>query len=196
MGRRVKARAFELLTSGWLSRPEKEILEQIVAVLVNGGSLLALCQESKIIYSRVVSWIAETEHRTKAYDTGLTARNEWMVQRVLDEVRRIATVDIRDAFKVNGDLKDIRDMPGDLARAIQQISISSTKNGENVTLKFVPKLGALELLGKQVDMFHNKVSHSADESLEALIKAVADRPVEKKDDVEAPARGDLKASEN
>lgn len=200
MTRAVKPNTRKLLTQGWLSKPEQEILDFIAVLLANGGSLVAVCREEKLLYSDVMLWITDDPKRQRIYNIGMQARDEWAKQRVLDEVRLVGTVDIRDAFKPNGDLKDIVDLPADLARCIQQLSIVQTKNGENVTLKFAPKLPALELLGKQLDMFHSKVDHSADESLADLIKKASEtEPAEKTkdpDEVTLPVRGDLKAGDN
>lgn len=97
---------------------------------------------------------------------------------VLREVLRLAMVDITQAFDENGNLKPIKDIPEDVRRALSSIEVDelfegSGKDREHVgrtrKVRFWDKVKSLELLGKHLSLFKDRVEHSADESLERMI---------------------------
>lgn len=88
---------------------------------------------------------------------------------VISELKKIAFLDIRGAFNDNGSLKDIKDIPDDVARAIAGIEIDDlfegyggdrTRIGYTKKLKLNDKTRALELLGKHLKILTDKVEHS------------------------------------
>jgi phage terminase small subunit len=106
--------------------------------------------------------------------------------RVLDELRRIATVDIGQAFDAEGNLKPLKDIPPDVRRAIAAIEVEeeTEKRGTIRKVKFWDKPKALELIGRHLAMFVDKVEHSGTLTLEELIARAAAPPVKK--DGESP----------
>ena len=103
----------------------------------------------------------QAEMDKRAEKTSITA------ERVLEEIARIAFLDIRKAFDVNGNLLPIHEMPEDVARAMGGMDISSyTGQGEGAIteitkkIKLIDKKGALELLGKHLKLFTEKVEHT------------------------------------
>lgn len=81
---------------------------------------------------------------------------------VLGELLRIARVDVRDAFEDDGRLKKLSEMSEDTRRAISGIDIedATTKRGAIHKLRFWDKPRALELLGKNLKLWTDKVEHS------------------------------------
>jgi phage terminase small subunit len=82
--------------------------------------------------------------------------------RVLLEIARLAFNDPRRAFKDNGDIKDIKDWPDDVAAAISSIKITeqTTNDGQVINLKeikFWDKGKQIELAGRHLSMFTDKV---------------------------------------
>ena len=92
----------------------------------------------------------------------IAKRNDITVDRIVQELTRIGTVDIRDAFDENGNLLPIKDIPEDVARAISGIDVDelyegSGKDRERIgdtrKIRLTDKVRALETLGKHFKMF-------------------------------------------
>lgn len=112
------------------------------------------------------------------------ARVQVKADDVLRELLRIATVDVREAFDDDGNLKAVKDLPEDVARAIAGIDVDELWQGRGeereqigVTRKvrFWDKPRALELLGKHLKLFVEKVEVSADSSFADILKAARER---------------------
>ena len=112
------------------------------------------------------------------------ARVQVQADDVLRELLRIARVDIREAFDDDGNLKAVKDIPEDVARAIAGIEVDELFQGRGedreqigVTrkVKFWDKPRALELLGKHLKLFVDKVEVSADSSFADILKAARER---------------------
>lgn len=114
-----------------------------------------------------------------AIDAALAARAarvEVKSDDVLRELLRLAMVDVTEAFDDAGKLRPLKDMPADLRRAIASIEVESQASGElrelddgaqvqgdavTVTkLRFWDKVKGLELLGKHLKLFTDRVEHS------------------------------------
>jgi phage terminase small subunit len=108
--------------------------------------------------------------------------------RILEELKRIATVDVGQAFDEDGNLKPIKDIPPDVRRAIAGIEVdelfegrgdSRTQIGVTKKLKFWDKNKALELIGRHLAMFLDRTQHSVDTlTLEQLVE-LASKPAKK-----------------
>ena len=161
-------------TSLKLSDPD--LLADICASVANGGSLLDLCAVWQVRYSDVVHWIHDEiadPRRKRCYEDALRARSEYMVQSVLDELKRIGTVDIRRAYDKAGCLLPVHEIPEDVARVIVGIEAKELwervddgeggtkmeKVGEMVKVKFLDKIKALELLGKNMALWIDRTQH-------------------------------------
>jgi phage terminase small subunit len=91
------------------------------------------------------------------------ARTEITQDRVLKELGRLAFLDIRKAFDADGQLKAIHDLDDDTAAAISGIEVSEITSGENVIgslkkIKLSDKKGSLELLGRHLQMWNDKLA--------------------------------------
>ncbi|WP_351122581.1 terminase small subunit [Shewanella sp. T24-MNA-CIBAN-0130] len=88
------------------------------------------------------------------------AKIEITSDRILQEIAATAFLDPRLAFKGNTNI-DIDKLPEQVARAIDSIKITYLENGDIVhNIQFNPKLKGLELLGKNLKMFTEKVEIS------------------------------------
>lgn len=97
---------------------------------------------------------------------------------ILRELLRIATVDISQAFDEMGGLKPLNEIPEDVRRAIAGIEVSEIFDGSrdqkhaiglNRKVKFWDKPKALEVLGKHLKLFTDRVEHSGSMTLEQLV---------------------------
>lgn len=123
-------------------------------------------------------------------------RIEISADTILRELLRLATVDVTQAFDERGWLKDLKDIPEDVRRAISGLEIQELFQGEGEDrhiigvvrkLRFYDKIKPLELLGKHIKLFADRIEHSgpdgkpietinknqiSDEELDAKIKAL------------------------
>lgn len=109
--------------------------------------------------------------------TGITAA------RVLTEIGRLAFADIRKIFTEDGQLRPVHELPEEVAASISSVEVVTSKvpgggpaDVEYTSkIKFWDKRGSLELLGRHLKMFTEKVEHSGRIGLEALIAEATKR---------------------
>ncbi|MCK4871050.1 MAG: terminase small subunit [Gammaproteobacteria bacterium] len=97
-------------------------------------------------------------------------RTEVTQDMVIDELARVAFFDIRKLFQDDGSLVPIHELPAGVAAAIGGLDVASVSMGdeEKVTtkkVKIIDKKGALELLGRHLQMFTDKVHVTGNVSL-------------------------------
>ena len=116
----------------------------------NGPRLLRNAQVAAIVGQRV---------QTAAEEAGVTAVE------VLKELRRIASVDVSEAFNEHGGFKSLNEIPEDVRR-----SIASIEHGEyGPKVRFWDKTKALESLGKHLKLFTDQVDMRVSVRLEDLV---------------------------
>lgn len=105
---------------------------------------------------------------------------------ILREILYIAKADISEAYEDNGDLKPISEWPPELKKCLAGISKSqsSGKDGESIsiTTKFHPKLKALEMLAKHLNLLVEKVELSFNEDTAARLERARAKRLEEKND--------------
>jgi len=100
-----------------------------------------------------------------------SARTEITADRVLEEIAKIGFSDIRDIFTNTDGLMRINDLPDDIASCVQSVEVVIRPSGEfyadgNKVVEYVhkirlsDKLRGLELLGKHLVLFSDKVVHT------------------------------------
>lgn len=147
-----------------LARPD--LLDVICANIVEGGTLPQLCKNWDVKFSAIMAWINADKKREADYRKALNDRTEWYTETILNELKRIATVDIRGAFDKDGKLLPIKDLPSDLAAALGGIEV--TDKG-TTKIKVLDKLRALELAGRKHAMFVDTVKHTGSIKLEDMV---------------------------
>lgn len=101
----------------------------------------------------------------RAERTGITA------DRVLVELAKLGFADIRQIFTEGGHLRDIATLPDDIASSVQSVEVVTRPGAEvdengNRTIEYVHKIkladkkGPLELLGKHLSVFVDRVEHT------------------------------------
>jgi phage terminase small subunit len=97
-------------------------------------------------------------------------RCEVSADRVLQELARIAFADPAAAYGPDGKLLSVREMPPETRSALAGMDVEEGGDGK-VTRKVKTwgKVQALELLGKHLGMFTEKVEHSAAEPVRISI---------------------------
>lgn len=93
-------------------------------------------------------------------------RTEVTQDRVINELAKIAFMDIRKLYTENGKLKNIADIDSDTAGAISSLETleeydgygdDREKIGDTQKVKLLDKTKALELLGRHLGMFKDKI---------------------------------------
>lgn len=90
------------------------------------------------------------------------AKLEITVERVLAEVARLGFADIRKCFNPDGTLKPLHELDDDTAAALVGMEVIEIEDNGTVRVvakkfKFADKKGSLELLGKHLKMWTDKV---------------------------------------
>lgn len=100
----------------------------------------------------------------KAVDEAMAERSKRTginQDRILQEIAKLALVNIDDVVDLNTGIVKPTATKEDLA-CIQSIKIKPTEFGEEREIKFYDKKGSLELAGKHLGMFKEKVELEAD----------------------------------
>ncbi len=104
------------------------------------------------------------------------ARTEVDADRVLRELVKVAFFDIRKALNNDGSFKQISELDGDTAAALASfdvVELGGNEGGVIRKVRLADKLRALELVGKHLGMFRERVEVSGGENpLTLLIKSV------------------------
>lgn len=103
---------------------------------------------------RVSAAISKAMHRR-------AERVEVKADEVLRELLRLALADVGEAFQADGRLKPIHEMPSDMRRAISGVEAVETEDGGTLRkVRFWDKTRALEMLGRHLALFTDKLEHS------------------------------------
>lgn len=154
-------------TRDWLYEGDR--LAFICDYVANNGSLVTLCKSLKIRYSDVMQWINSSDYpeRRRAYEAAREDRKEWMIETLCMELHNISTLDVREAFNEDGSIKDIKDMPESVTKALAAFEVN---DDGKVKVRFWDKLKAVETLGKNLKMFVDMVEHGGTLTLEQLVE--------------------------
>lgn len=108
-------------------------------------------------------------------------RTEVTQDRVLLEIARLAFQDPRKAFTESGSLKPIKEWPDEVAAAISSIEVNAIKGedgllvGEVQKVRFWDKPKNLELAGRHLQMFTDKLNVSGQISIPQLLDELKNR---------------------
>jgi phage terminase small subunit len=130
-------------------------------------------------------------------------RVEITADTVLRELLKLAMVDIGEAFNEDGGLKPIHDMPADVRRAIAGVDVFAEFEGRGEEreqvgttkkIRFWDKTKALEMLGRHLKLFTDKLEHSGGLAVNAPAELSPEAEKELQDTV-AAVRSSLKIPE-
>ena len=112
-------------------------------------------------------------------------RTEITQDRVLLEIARLAFNDPRKAFDENGALKPIQEWPDEVAAAVSSIKINEITDsegnhiGETKEIKFWDKGKQIELAGRHLGMWNDKLTLGGDKNNPILTKTLTDTELER-----------------
>ena len=104
-----------------------------------------------------------------------SAKIEITEQRVLEEIAKMAFVNIQDLYDENGILKPINELPRHVAAGIQSVKVNLTEACAVQEVKLWDKKGALELLGKHLRLFADRLELDVSDNLADKLAAARQR---------------------
>lgn len=158
-----------------------DFVDTICAHIAEGGTLITLAEAWKVRYSDLANYMAQNKMLTQRMNAAYVARNEWEVERMIQELRAIATCDIREAYNDDGSLKKVKDMPANVAAALSSVEVDELFEGVGrereqigVTkkVKFWDKAKAIELFMKKHGLLIDRHRVEIETRLEDLVGAV------------------------
>ncbi len=175
----------ELLTQ-MLSEPET--FAEILEFVADGGSLIDWCRDRNLPHARLMAWIRAEPDRDRKYAAALRDRKEHMFEIVVAETLALVQFDIRDLYDDQGNIKNIRDMPRDVARSLSSIEVEELFSGSaedrqvvgtTKKIKLIDRLKSIEMLGRHTDVqaWKDRLEHTGKITLEELVAGSrADKP--------------------
>lgn len=103
---------------------------------------------------------------------------------VVEELRRVAFSNITEALEWTDnkiELKNSSALPPEVSACIASITETPTKHGRKLSIKFHDKVKALELLGRYLNMFTDKVQVDGGQGL-GIVLNLGGKPPEAKND--------------
>jgi len=158
-----------------LSAPD--FMDEVYKSLCMGASLATVAETKNIPYFELSLFVNRDENKRK-YGNALNMRRDFVVDKLTDEILKISVSDLRQLYKEDGTLKDVKDWPENIAGAIESIDVKELWEGKGKDreqvgtisrVKLWNKTKAIQLLGQEQGIFKEKVEHTADESLQELI---------------------------
>lgn len=144
----------------------------------DGKSATEYCRDVlNVPYSVVIEWLRSDPGRSQKYDQAINDRNEHVAERVLAEIRALAFTKMTEAFNDDGTIKPVSEWGEDLCRGLAYLEVTElfkpgTKKvqiGVVKKMKFHPKLQALEMAAKNLQLLTQKVEVQGQLTLEALV---------------------------
>lgn len=154
---------------------DTDVMMKIVDHVTTGGSVIELSHLWDVPYRVLIRFLRSDPCRNKLYTQALEDRKEWAIERLLGELRNIACVDMTQILDDNGCLKPTDTWPEDAKQNLKKIIVKEifddkgNKEGELKTVEFHAKLRAIELYGKQLQMFMPDVKSGDGRTLEELL---------------------------
>lgn len=156
-----------------LTNKQKAFVDEYIVDL-NAAHAAARAGYSKRTAGKIGAKLLTLPHVAAAVAAAMQARQERTqitADRVLEELARIAFGDPRKVMSWGPDgvtLIDSSELSDDEAAMIAEVSETKTLHGGSIKGKTHDKVRALELIGRHLKMFTDKVEHSG--SVESLVR--------------------------
>jgi hypothetical protein len=172
----------------FLSR--EDALEQICDNIANGGSVPSIAKVLDVYPGHITRWLRFDPERSRRFEAALADRDEWEKEQILHQLRAIGNFDIRCLFDKYGNLKSVDEWPDDAAVAVSGIDVTEGDDVSTKKIKLIDRIKALEMSGKAMSMFQEKIHHTGELTLEQLVFGADDVDSIQSDSVESDDFGD------
>lgn len=159
---------------------DPDLIHTICDHIADGGTLLSLTDEWEVPFGWASNWLHNDTERSKMYAAALSGRSEYIRERVLGELELMGTSTLLGVLNDDGTIKPVSQWPKNMARTVSNIEIFEEFSGVGdqrelighvKKVRFWDKTRSLELLGKNLSLFVDRVHHSGKVSLEDLVLA-------------------------
>jgi len=159
---------------------QADTMMRICAHVASGGTLIEWCDVMETEYGYISGWLREDKERSRRWVDCQNDRKEWIKDRLLLELKRIMSSDIRKVFDEKGNIKPVHEWPDEVASFVASIEVveefegkgrDREQTGWNKKLKLWNKEKGIEMLGKYIGMLTETVQHSGKITLEDLVNA-------------------------
>lgn len=163
-----------------LTEKPDETMHSICRHVASGGSLIEWCDLMQVHYGDISYWIRSDKERNRLWVDCQNDRKEWIKDRLLLELRRIMTSDIRKVFDEKGNILPVHEWPDEVASFVASIETveefqgkgkDKEKTGFNKKLKLWNKDNGIQAMMKHLGMLTETVQHSGKITLEELVNA-------------------------
>lgn len=145
-----------------------QLIEQICSHVASGGSLASLSTKLNTPFYDIIAWIEANKDRLDRYHRAVEYRDEWCKDVVLQELRILASFDIRKLYDQENNLIPVHEWPEEVAKCIESFEVTG-EQGHLKKVKATSRLKAIETLMKNLGLLTPKIQIEASESLEKLI---------------------------
>jgi hypothetical protein len=153
----------------------EETLRNLCVNIASGSSLNEIATLWEVQYYELWEWISTDAARYVCYETALKQREDFFKMKLIDELKYIAFSDLRKIYSADGTLLPMNQWPADVATAVAELDESPTGARK---AKMNSKMKAIEMLGKELVMFVNRIDVTQKTTIEDLINQSAETPVE------------------
>lgn len=159
---------------------EPKTLHDLLECIAGGGTMAEWSKGMDFIYGDVYAWVYDDPERLKTYTRALESNKSNLSDRVVTRLRQVMDTDIRQAFDAKGKQLPIGKMPDDVAQVMSAIETTTDAEGRvTQRLRFTPRERGIDMLGRHLKMFTDKVEVSGSLSLGDRLEAARRRTVKK-----------------
>lgn len=152
-----------------------DLMDTICTHIASGGTLIGLTEVWDIPFGWVSSWLHREPDRSRQYLMALDGRSEWAKQKILSELEALGLSDISGILNGDGTVKELSQWPTGVSKTIASVEISEIFEGtgrdkrvvgHTKRVKFWDKTKSLELLGKNLLLFNDKLDVSITQTID------------------------------
>ncbi len=131
-------------------------IDDICDNVSNGSTLAQYCRDRGLNFGDVRHWIEASNLRKRQYNDSLAARRDWAAQTLCHMVLEMVKFDPKSVFFPDGTIKPLAEWPAEARAALDSFESDKT-TGQLTKVRFNSRLKAIELMGKTVGMFADKL---------------------------------------
>lgn len=151
---------------------EPSTIDDIADLIASGQSLSAWCRRKDVRFLAVWDWINADKERLAVYVRGCEAFRARITDKVNTRIEAMLDADPRQAFTKDGKMKKPGAIPDSLIPVLSEISVGG-RGGDRV--RMVPPDRAVELAGKSVGLFKDRLEVEVTEGLSTRLAAARHR---------------------
>jgi hypothetical protein len=149
-------------------------MDVICSHVSNGGAITELCTLMDLDYGALMNYINARPNLYTRLNTAHNDRTEWTIEKIINELRKIALSDVRQLFTSTGQLLPPNEWPEEIAKCVQSVETVEMFDekihvGDTKKVKFWDKTKAIELLGKNLNLFMERYQVEQKITLESLV---------------------------